>query len=355
MIAVLILRFEALRIIFHTLLIYARTPECGFSFPKKKATKESVLRRTFFDTFASVMSVKVSNLVKIFGTQHAVDDVSFEAHQGEVLGFLGPNGAGKTTTMKIITAYLPQTDGRVEVCGFDVSEQPMESRKRIGYLPEHNPLYRDMYVREYLNFTAGVHQVPNAAKRIDEMVERTGLGSHRHKQIGELSKGYRQRVGLAQAMLHDPEVLILDEPTSGLDPNQIIEIRQLIKDLGREKTVILSTHILGEVEAVCDRAIIINKGKLVANAPIQELKQQFAGQSIVTVEFAEKVDVSLLKKIKNVQSVKSIGPQRWQFSASVTHDIRPDIFAFSVANKLTMLELHKETFSVEDVFQQLTK
>lgn len=301
------------------------------------------------------MSVKVSHLVKTFDTQHAVDDISFEAHKGEVLGFLGPNGAGKTTTMKIITGYLPQSAGQVEVCGFDVSERPMQARARVGYLPEHNPLYRDMYVREYLNFAAGLHNVPNAARRIEEMVERTGLTSHRQKQIGELSKGFRQRVGLAQAMLHDPEVLILDEPTSGLDPNQIVEIRQLIKDLGREKTVILSTHILGEVEAVCDRAIIINKGKLVANAGIQELKQQFTGQSVVTVEFAGKTDQNLLKKIRHVQSVKSLGPNIWHLTASAEHDIRPDVFHFAVENKLTLLELHKELYSVEDVFQQLTK
>jgi ABC-2 type transport system ATP-binding protein len=301
------------------------------------------------------MSVKVHHLVKTFEAQHAVDDVTFEAHKGEVLGFLGPNGAGKTTTMKIITGYLPQSAGKVEVCGFDVSESPMEARARIGYLPEHNPLYRDMYVREYLAFTAGMHQVRNAAKRIDEMVERTGLTSHRQKLIGELSKGYRQRVGLAQAMLHDPEVLILDEPTSGLDPNQIIEIRQLIKDLGREKTVILSTHILGEVEAVCDRAIIINKGKLVANAPIQELKQQFTGQSVVTAEFAGKTDANQLKKIRHVQNVQLVGGNTWHLTASGEHDIRADVFAFAVENKLTLLELHKELFSVEDVFQQLTK
>ena len=301
------------------------------------------------------MSVKVHHLVKTFEAQRAVDDVTFEAHKGEVLGFLGPNGAGKTTTMKIITGYLPQSAGKVEVCGFDVSESPMEARARIGYLPEHNPLYRDMYVREYLAFTAGMHQVRNAAKRIDEMVERTGLTSHRQKLIGELSKGYRQRVGLAQAMLHDPEVLILDEPTSGLDPNQIIEIRQLIKDLGREKTVILSTHILGEVEAVCDRAIIINKGKLVANAPIQELKQQFTGQSVVTAEFAGKTDANQLKKIRHVQQVQLVGGNTWHLTASGEHDIRADVFAFAVENKLTLLELHKELFSVEDVFQQLTK
>ena len=301
------------------------------------------------------MSVKVTNLVKIYDTQRAVDDVSFEAHKGEVLGFLGPNGAGKTTTMKIITGYLPQSGGTAEVCGFDVNERAMEARARVGYLPEHNPLYRDMYVREYLGFTAGVHRIPNARRCVEEMVERTCLSSHRHKQIGELSKGYRQRVGLAQAMLHDPEVLILDEPTSGLDPNQIVEIRQLIKDLGREKTVILSTHILGEVEAVCDRAIIINKGKLVANAPIAELKQQFAGQSIVTAEFAETVDKNLLAKIKHVQAVKNLGKNRWELRAAAEHDVRADVFAFAVANKATLLELRKETFSVEEVFQQLTK
>ncbi|MBK8193653.1 MAG: gliding motility-associated ABC transporter ATP-binding subunit GldA [Lewinellaceae bacterium] len=301
------------------------------------------------------MSVKVANLVKIYETQRAVDDVSFEARKGEVLGFLGPNGAGKTTTMKIITGYLPQSGGTAEVCGFDVTDRPMEARARVGYLPEHNPLYRDMYVREYLAFTAGIHRVPNARRRVDEMVERTGLSSHRHKQIGELSKGYRQRVGLAQAMLHDPEVLILDEPTSGLDPNQIVEIRQLIRDLGKEKTVILSTHILGEVEAVCDRAIIINKGKLVANAPIAELKQQFSGQSIVTAEFAESADRALMLKIRNVQAVKNLGKNRWELRAAAEHDIRASVFAFAVAQKLTLLELRKETYSVEEVFQQLTK
>jgi ABC-2 type transport system ATP-binding protein len=301
------------------------------------------------------VSVKVSNLVKIYQAQRAVDGISFEARKGEVLGFLGPNGAGKTTTMKIVTGYLPQNEGVVEVCGFDVSAKPMEARARVGYLPEHNPLYREMYVREYLAFTAGLHRIKNAARRADEMVERTGLSTHRHKQIGELSKGYRQRVGLAQAMLHDPEVLILDEPTSGLDPNQIVEIRQLIKDLGKEKTVILSTHILGEVEAVCDRAIIINRGKLVADAPIQDLKQQFAGQSIVTAEFAEKADAPLLSKVKNVQSVKALGSNQWQFFAAADQDVRAEIFAFAVANKLTLLELRKEAYSVEDVFQQLTK
>ena len=301
------------------------------------------------------LSVIVTQLVKTYDAQRAVDGISFEARKGEVLGFLGPNGAGKTTTMKIVTGYLPQTEGKVEVCGFDVNDEAMAARACIGYLPEQNPLYREMYVREYLSFTAGLHKMKNVAKRVDEMVERTGLSSHRHKQIGELSKGYRQRVGLAQAMLHDPQVLILDEPTTGLDPNQIVEIRQLIKDLGKEKTVILSTHILGEVEAICDRAIIINKGKLVADAPIQELKQQFAGQSIVTAEFAESVDKNLLAKIKNVRKVNMLDKNKWQLEADAAQDIRAEVFAFAVANKLTLLELHKEVFSVEDVFQQLTK
>lgn len=301
------------------------------------------------------MSVKVQHLVKLYGTQRAVSDISFEAHKGEVLGFLGPNGAGKTTTMKIITGYLPPTEGSVQVCGFDVSAQPMETRTRIGYLPEHNPLYRDMYVREYLQFTAGLHHVKQGAKQAEAMIERTGLTSHCHKRIGELSKGYRQRVGLAQAMLHDPEVLILDEPTSGLDPNQIVEIRQLIKDLGQEKTVILSTHILGEAEAVCDRAIIINKGVLVADAPIEQLKRQFAGQSVVTVEFAQATDRKRLADLHHVVRVESIGHNRWQLYTPARQDIRAEIFEFAVKNQLTLLELHQESHSVEDVFQQVTR
>ena len=301
------------------------------------------------------MSVQVKNLTKTYGEQQAVDDISFEVHQGEVLGFLGPNGAGKTTTMKIITGYLPQTAGTATVCGFDVNADPMQARACIGYLPEHNPLYKDMYVREYLEFTAGIHGIAKPGKRVQEMIERTGLSSHKHKHIGELSKGYRQRVGLAQAMLHDPQVLILDEPTSGLDPNQIVEIRQLIRALGKEKTVILSTHILGEVEAVCDRAIIINSGKIVADASIGELKKQFSGQSVITVEFGEPVDVKLLKALPKVQKVTPAGSNRWQLSTESGYDLRADISAFAAKQKLTLLELRKEQFSVEDIFQQLTK
>ena len=301
------------------------------------------------------MSVQVTGLVKKYGDQNAVDNITFEARKSEVLGFLGPNGAGKTTTMKIVTGYIPQTSGTATVCGFDVTTQAMEARKKIGYLPEHNPLYKEMYVREYLEFTAGLHKVASPRKRVEAMIERTGLTSHRHKQIGQLSKGFRQRVGLAQAMLHDPEVLILDEPTSGLDPNQIIEIRQLIKDIGREKTVILSTHILSEVEAVCDRAVIINKGIIVADAPISALKDQFTGQTIITAEFRGETSAKALQTIKHVQQVKTLGPNRWQLTAPLEHDIREYVFAFAVNNKLTLLELHKEVHSVEDVFQQLTQ
>ncbi len=301
------------------------------------------------------MSVKVNHLVKVYGTQRAVDDVTFEVRAGEVLGFLGPNGAGKTTTMKIITGFLPAASGEVRVCGYDVASQPMQARACVGYLPEHNPLYRDMYVREYLAFVAGIHRLPNARARIEEMIERTGLVSHRHKRIGELSKGYRQRVGLAQALLHDPQVLILDEPTSGLDPNQIVEIRRLIKALGREKTVILSTHLLAEVEAVCDRAIIIHRGRLVADATLEELKSRMSGQSVVTVEFGQPVRSDQLKALPNVQEVKSLGGNRWQLTARASFDLRPALSAFATENRLTLLELHKETLSVEDIFQQLTQ
>ncbi len=301
------------------------------------------------------MSVKVNNLTKIFGQQKAVDAVSFEANKGEVLGFLGPNGAGKTTTMKIITCFLPQSEGTAEVCGFDVEKEPMEVRKKIGYLPEHNPLYKEMYVKEYLNFVAGLHKVKNVQGRVDKMIEMTGLEREQKKRIGALSKGYRQRVGLAQAMLHDPEILILDEPTSGLDPNQLAEIRSLIKQLGKEKTVIFSTHIMQEVQALCDRVLIINKGKVVANDPIQKLQEKVSGESIVTVEFRQKVNKTLLKQIENVKRVDALGKTHWKLASDQDKDIREAVFNFAVSNNLTLLEMRKEVFSVENVFQELTK
>jgi ABC-2 type transport system ATP-binding protein len=301
------------------------------------------------------MSVIVENLTKIYGTQHAVDNISFEAKKGEILGFLGPNGAGKSTTMKILTCFIPQSSGKATVCGFDVEKDAMELRKKIGYLPENNPLYRDMYVEEYLLFIAGLHKVTNKKAVVEEMIERTGLGPERHKIINSLSRGYKQRVGLAQAMLHNPEVLILDEPTSGLDPNQLVDIRNLIKELGREKTVIFSSHIMQEVQALCDRVIIINKGKLVANDSIEDLRKKVAGETLITVEFLGNTNADALKKIKNIQSVKALSKNSYQLSSSSENDARPEIFKFAVDNNLVLTELHSEISSIEDIFQKLTK
>lgn len=301
------------------------------------------------------MSVKVEGLTKIYGSQKAVNEVSFEAAKGQVLGFLGPNGAGKTTTMKILTCFIPQTEGKAFVCGYDTEKDPMEVRKRIGYLPEHNPLYKDMYVREYLNFIAGMHRLPNAKGRVADMIELTGLTREQNKLIGALSKGYRQRVGLAQAMLHDPEVLILDEPTSGLDPNQLAEIRQLIATIGQEKTVLFSTHIMQEVQALCSRVVIINQGKIVANDEIGALQQIVTGELIVTVEFQQAVNANQLKRIKGVKKVKALKDNKWQLIADQKNDIRKDVFQYAVANDLILLGMQQEVYSVEDVFQQLTR
>lgn len=301
------------------------------------------------------MSVVVEDLTKEYGTQRAVDGISFEARKGEVLGFLGPNGAGKSTTMKILTCFIPQTSGKASVCGYDVENDSLEVRKRIGYLPEHNPLYKELYVREYLEFIARLHHLSNPRQRIDEMIEMTGLEREQRKHIGELSKGYRQRVGLAQAMLHNPDVLILDEPTSGLDPNQLVEIRQLIKNLGREKTVIFSTHIMQEVQALCDRVIIINRGCIVADDPIDQLSNRVRGEVVITVEFAGPVRAKALSGIRHVKSVAEIGTNRWKLFTDTGSDIRKDIFEFAVSNKLVLLEMHREEFSVEGIFQQLTK
>jgi ABC-2 type transport system ATP-binding protein len=301
------------------------------------------------------MSVIVNNLTKVYGEQKAIDHISFEVHKGEVMGFLGPNGAGKTTTMKILTCFMPQTSGDATVCGFDTKKDSIEIRRRIGYLPEHNPLYKDMYVREYLTFMAGVHKLDNPMEKVASIIERTGLGPEQKKLIGALSKGYRQRVGLAQAMIHNPEVLILDEPTSGLDPNQLVEIRRLIKELGEEKTVIFSTHIMQEVKAICDKAIIINKGVIVANDTIEFLQSHATEESNVIVEFAESISPEILKKIKSVKHVKNLGQNRWKIATPLDIDIRKELFQFAVSNNLTMLELQREISSVEDVFQKLTK
>jgi ABC-2 type transport system ATP-binding protein len=302
------------------------------------------------------MSVKVQGLTKIYGAQRAVDDITFEVHKGEVLGFLGPNGAGKSTTMKILTCFIPQSGGSATVCGFDTTTAPLEVTKRIGYLPESNPLYYDMYVREYLEFMAGLHKLgPITQKRIDEMIEVTGLTAERKKKVGQLSKGYKQRVGLAQAMLHDPEVLILDEPTSGLDPNQLVEIRSLIKQLGQNKTVIFSSHIMQEVQAVASRVIIINKGKLVADDSTQNLQGRTGTEVVVTVEFKQPVERSLLAGITGVKSFDKLKDGTWSFVAAGNKDIREEIFNFAKARDLTLLSMYKEESSLEDVFKQLTR
>lgn len=300
------------------------------------------------------MSVIVSNLTKIYGDQKAVDNISFEAKKGEILGFLGPNGAGKTTTMKMITCFIPQSEGKISVCGYDVEEQPMEVRRRIGYLPEHNPLYLDMYVKEYLLFVAGLHKVQNKMAAVSEMIERTGLTREQHKLVGSLSKGYRQRVGLAQAMLHNPDVLILDEPTSGLDPNQLIEIRKLIRELGQEKTVIFSSHIMQEVQALCDRVIIINQGSMVANDTIATLKSNVSKEKQVTVTFLRKVDEKQLKACAPISSVKNLGENNYLITTLSMEDIRPAIFYFAVKHENVLLEMHQKVSTIEDVFQEVT-
>lgn len=301
------------------------------------------------------MSVSVSQLTKVYGEQRAVDHISFSAQPGEVLGFLGPNGAGKTTTMKMITGYIPPTEGSALVCDIDVSENPLAAQRQIGYLPEHNPLYKDMYVREYLTFVGRLHKIPQLKSRIDELIEMTGLEREQHKLIEALSKGYRQRVGLAQAMLHDPQVLILDEPTSGLDPNQLAEIRALVKRLGQEKTVIFSTHIMQEVQAICDRVLIIDRGRIVANDPIEHLQSRMRGQRLLTVEFSDKVAEKKLGGIEGVNRVESMGKNRWRLWISGRSDVRPQIFQFAVDQKIILLEMTRDEVSVEDVFRQLTQ
>ncbi|MEZ4986952.1 MAG: ATP-binding cassette domain-containing protein [Saprospiraceae bacterium] len=257
--------------------------------------------------------------------------------------------------MKMITGYLPPTAGSVEVCGVDVAKDTLAAKRHIGYLPEHNPLYKDMYVREYLTFVARIYKIAQPAKRIAELIEMTGLGVEQHKPIGALSKGYRQRVGLAQAMLHDPQVLILDEPTSGLDPNQLAEIRALIKQLGQQKTVLFSTHIMQEVQALCDRVVIINRGRLVANDPIDQLQARIQGQSVVTVAFARPVGAEALRGLNGVQKIDPAGKNRWKLTTSGKMDIREALFKLAVSADAPLLELHRDEMSIEDVFRQLTE
>jgi ABC-2 type transport system ATP-binding protein len=302
------------------------------------------------------MSIHVQQITKNYGKQKALDSISFNIKNGEIVGLLGPNGAGKSTLMKILSCFIPQTSGEARVCDFDVLEQSIEVRKKVGYLPENNPLYLEMYVREFLLFIAGIHNLGDKRKsRVEEMIEITGLQEEQSKKIGALSKGYRQRVGLAQAMMHSPQVLILDEPTSGLDPNQIIEIRNLIKKIGEEKTVMLSTHIMQEVEAVCSRAIIINKGKIVADDLTENLHLLLINKNIVTVEFDNHVTAALLKQINGIVNAQNRKGNIWELQSNSKDDVRSNIFNFAVQNKLTVLSMNKEDNSMEDVFHQLTK
>lgn len=299
------------------------------------------------------MSIVVEKLTKIYGQQKALDEISFEAKPGDILGFLGPNGAGKSTTMKILTCYIPQNSGSASVCGFDVNRNPVEVRRKIGYLPELNPLYGDMFIKEYLLFSAEVQGLGKASGlRVEEMIERVGLIPERKKKIGQLSKGYKQRVGLAQAMLHNPEVLILDEPTSGLDPNQVIEIRELIREIGKDKTVLFSTHIMQEVESMCNRVVIINKGKIVADDKIEKLQQKLSGEVTITVEFKGDVKESVLKQIPGVKEVRQKGKR---YLLKSTSDVREEISRLSAQQGWVLLSMNLEEDSLEDVFQKLTR
>lgn len=304
------------------------------------------------------MSIEVKNITKLYGKQKALDDVSFQVNTGEVIGFLGPNGAGKSTMMKIITCFIPQTSGKVTVNGFDTVERSLDVRKVLGYLPEHNPLYVDMYIKEYLEFVGGLHEGwkgDKLRKRVKEMIAMTGLEVEQHKKIGALSKGYRQRVGLAQAMIHDPQVLILDEPTTGLDPNQLAEIRELIRQIGKQKTVMLSTHIMQEVEAVCNRVIIINNGKVVANESTTQIQQGPGNKVVITVEFDKAASRNLLRSLPDVEDAHEIEKNIWKVIAPEGKDIRAAIFQLAVKNNLTVLSLTKEEQKLEDVFKQLTR
>ncbi|MDQ3109060.1 MAG: gliding motility-associated ABC transporter ATP-binding subunit GldA [Bacteroidota bacterium] len=301
------------------------------------------------------MSIKVEYISKVYGEQFALDNISLEVKTGEIVGFLGPNGAGKSTLMKILTCFIPPTSGKAWVNGFDVMEDSLNVRRSVGYLPEHNPLYLDMYVKEYLEFIAGLHKMENVKSRVDEMIDVTGLGVEQHKRIGALSKGYRQRVGLAQALIHDPEVLILDEPTTGLDPNQLAEIRELIKKVGKSKTVMLSTHIMQEVEILCDRVIIINKGKIVTDKQTSKLQQGDEQRMLISVEFDKAADEKKLKALNGVESVKHVKENSWRLVTKPDMDIRPGLFKFAVDNGLSILEMQREEKKLEDVFKELTK
>lgn len=300
------------------------------------------------------MSIEVKNLLKQYGEQNAVNNISFKVDKGEIVGFLGPNGAGKSTTMKIITGYLPQSGGEAFVCGVNVSAQPLEVKKKIGYLAELNALYYDMYVREYLGFVAEIHQIENQKLKIETVIETVGLTREANKKIGQLSKGYKQRVGLAAALIHDPEVLILDEPTSGLDPNQIVEIREVIKKQGQNKTVLFSSHILQEVEAICDRVIIINKGNIVADDLLSSLRKRGSDKESVSVEFKESTDIEWLKSLAGVSDVTNIQRSLFSIQCLDAEAVKKDILRLAIDKNLNIVSLQSNKQSLEEVFKALT-
>ncbi|MBS1663561.1 MAG: gliding motility-associated ABC transporter ATP-binding subunit GldA [Bacteroidetes bacterium] len=307
------------------------------------------------------MSIEVKDLTKVYGEQKAIDAISFTVGKGEIVGFLGPNGAGKSTTMKIITGYLGQDGGEAVVCGLSVKDQPLETKKKIGYLPEANPLYPDMYVREYLDFIADVHHVANKKARIEAVITLVGLNIESNKKLSQLSKGYKQRVGLAAALIHDPEVLILDEPTSGLDPNQIIEIRDVIKRLGKDKTVLFSSHILQEVEALCDRVVIINRGKLVADSQLSRLRQENSRAGVIRVVLKESAGTassapaaSQLEGLAGVSSVRALSPQEWELQTESPDEVKKLLMTLALQNNWNIVSLQSENQSLEDIFRSLT-
>jgi ABC-2 type transport system ATP-binding protein len=296
------------------------------------------------------MSIEVENISKVYGDQKALNNISFSVNTGEIVGFLGPNGAGKSTLMKILTTYINATQGVAKVSGFDVEMNKQDVQKNVGYLPEHNPLYLEMYVKEYLTFNAGIYKTQK--NRIQDVIELTGLTPESHKKIGQLSKGYRQRVGLANALLHNPSVLILDEPTTGLDPNQLVDIRHLIKNIGKDKTVFLSTHIMQEVEAICDRVIIINKGEIVADKKLKDLRNE--KEQIVVVEFDYRVEEAFLLKLPNAKTVKNTHDFTYEITFDTGEDMRSHVFDFAHDNELKILQLNQKNASLESLFRELT-
>jgi ABC-2 type transport system ATP-binding protein len=301
------------------------------------------------------MSIEIKDLVKTYGEQKAVNAISFKVEKGEIVGFLGPNGAGKSTTMKILTGYLGQDSGEARICGISVNERPLDTKQKIGYLPEANPLYPDMYVREYLDFIADIHKVADKKDRIEAVITLVGLTVESKKKLGQLSKGYKQRVGLAAALIHDPEVLILDEPTSGLDPNQIIEIREVIKALGRDKTVLFSSHILQEVEALCDRVVIINKGRLVADSSLSRLRKEGSGAGSIRVAFREELEPVTFERLRGVDSVGRLSREEWELQTREPDEVKKQLMELALQNNWNIVSLQSENQSLEAIFRSLTK